>query len=283
MVFTAFFRFGWHRSLSSQNRLKKIVYFLLGDPATPTQIRILPFLTFLNGREVGAALDIGISHGSLVYYLADRYPNARIWGVDVVEEFLEEARKVKKLCGNRYDNVTILPQDIQKPLESIGGTKVDMVTMFDVLEHIKDYEAAIENVGRHIAPGGLIVIGTPYFNDGGSPVPENKSDVHVLHIDHEWKGFSTESLGNVLGRHGFRVKKDLSGIGLFGRWALKLYYFCVIDRSKNYSTGVTPAYKNLPFLFLALYPLIFSFVLLDVYTRYRLKRSEHCLVVAEKN
>jgi len=88
MNYFRFFRFGWHRSLSIGSRLKQVVYFVLGDPSTPTQIRILPSLLWLRNRQVSNALDIGISHGSLLYYLADEYRNANVYGIDVVDEFI---------------------------------------------------------------------------------------------------------------------------------------------------------------------------------------------------
>lgn len=151
MNYFRFFRFGWHRSLSVGSKLKKVVYFVLGDPATPTQIRIHPFLLWMRNIQVSNALDIGISHGSLIYYLADEYRNANVYGVDVVDEFIEESMKIKFRCGEVYANVTIVKCDIQKPITF--GSAFDLVTMFDVLEHIKDYDACLKNISEKMRGG----------------------------------------------------------------------------------------------------------------------------------
>lgn len=280
MNYFRFFRFGWHRSLSVGSKLKKVVYFVLGDPATPTQIRIHPFLLWMRNIQVSNALDIGISHGSLIYYLADEYRNANVYGVDVVDEFIEESMKIKFRCGEVYANVTIVKCDIQKPITF--GSAFDLVTMFDVLEHIKDYDACLKNISEKMRGGGILAVGTPYCEDGGVPVQEEKGALHVEHIDHEWKGFSAESIKAILARHGFVIIRDLSGFGYFGRTALKMFYFFTINHSKEQLTDVTPTYNKIPIFFLLFYPLIYFFVCLDVVMKIKNDKTGHCLVIAKK-
>lgn len=280
MNYFHFFRFGWHRSLSVGNRLKKVIYWVLGDPATPTQIRILPFLLWMRNRQVSNVLDIGISHGSLIYYLADEYRNAKVYGVDVLDEFIEESMKIKFRRGEAYANVTIMKGDIQKPL-TFGAT-FDLVTMFDVLEHVKDYDACLKNISEKMQVGGILAVGTPYCEDGGVPVQVDKGALHVEHIDHEWKGFSVESIKGMLARHGFVIIKDFSGFGYFGRLALKMFYFFTIDHSKGQATDVTPIYKEVPIFFLLFYPLVYFFVCIDVMRKIKNDKAGHCLVIAKK-
>ncbi len=276
-----FVRFGWHRSLSAGSRLKKFVYYVLGDPATPTQIRIIPFLLWMRNRQVSNALDIGISHGSLIYYLADQYRNANVYGIDVVDEFIEESRKIKFLSGKVYENVTIINCDIQDPLPSFLPS-FDLITMFDVLEHVKNYDACLKNISDKMQQGGILAIGTPYCEDCGFPVQVEKGALHIEHIDHEWKGFSAESMKTILERHGFAIIKDISGFGYFGRFALKMFYFFTIDHSKPYTTDVTPTYNKLPIFFLLFYPLIWVFVCIDAVRKIKNDKTGHCLVIAKK-
>ena len=56
------------------------------------------------------------------------YLLAHVYGVDVVDEFIEESMKIKFRCGEVYANVTIVKWDIQKPLSF--GAAFDLVTMF---------------------------------------------------------------------------------------------------------------------------------------------------------
>ena len=51
-----------------------------------------------------------------------------------------------------YANVTIVKCDIQKPITF--GSAFDLVTMFDVLEHIKDYDACLKNISEKMRGGG---------------------------------------------------------------------------------------------------------------------------------
>jgi SAM-dependent methyltransferase len=55
---------------------------------------------------------------------------------------------------------TVLDVDITKPGEFHGS--FDAVTCISVVEHIVDHESAMRNMLRLLAPGGLIVITTPY-------------------------------------------------------------------------------------------------------------------------
>ena len=111
---------------------------------------------------------------------------------------------------------------------------------------------------------------------------EEKGALHVEHIDHEWKGFSAESIKAILARHGFVIIRDLSGFGYFGRTALKMFYFFTINHSKEQLTDVTPTYNKIPIFFLLFYPLIYFFVCLDVVMKIKNDKTGHCLVIAKK-
>jgi 2-polyprenyl-3-methyl-5-hydroxy-6-metoxy-1,4-benzoquinol methylase len=59
---------------------------------------------------------------------------------------------------NRHS--TVLDVDITKPGEFHGT--FDAVTCISVMEHIMDHETAVRHMLRLLAPGGLLVITTPY-------------------------------------------------------------------------------------------------------------------------
>lgn len=99
-------------------------------------------------KEPGALLDIGCSLGYFV-----EAANARGWrasGVEISPAASEEAR------GIGLDVRTGI-------LEEAGyeDGSFDCVTMWDVLEHVPDPTAHMIEVRRVLAPGGLVVIGTP--------------------------------------------------------------------------------------------------------------------------
>ncbi len=96
----------------------------------------------------GRLLDIGCSLGYFV-----EAANARGWtasGIDISEHAAYEARK--------------FGLDVRAgTIEQIGfeDCSFDCVTMWDVLEHVPNPTAHMLEVRRILAPGGLVVIGTP--------------------------------------------------------------------------------------------------------------------------
>ena len=99
-------------------------------------------------------LDIGCNTGSLVYNLTLRgFRHA--YGIDTEEKKIEEGRSIyPDLIGklDKYDGDTL-------PYEN---DSFDVVTMFDVLEHIDEvHEFLVKEVRRVLKKGGLLIFQTP--------------------------------------------------------------------------------------------------------------------------
>lgn len=104
---------------------------------------IAPDLPFLNILEVGGG------QGGLTALL---YPNAHITNLDLDPKFAQAP------C-NQKPNVEFVIGDATRLL--FPDSSFDAVTMFDVLEHIPDDQAAIAEVLRVLKPGGFLLISTP--------------------------------------------------------------------------------------------------------------------------
>ncbi len=98
--------------------------------------------------EPGRLLDIGCSLGYFVEAASRRGWQAS--GIEISPHAAEEARKLG------LDVKTGVLEDAAYPDASF-----DCVTMWDVLEHVPDPTAHMLEVRRVLAPGGLVVIGTP--------------------------------------------------------------------------------------------------------------------------
>lgn len=100
------------------------------------------------GCGVGGFLDQATAHGLSVF------------GFDASIAQVEQARLRHPNVANCIDvedYVAALPD----------GTKFDFITMWDVLEHIRDPEQLLVGIRRHLAPGGLFFVSVP----GGGPTP----------------------------------------------------------------------------------------------------------------
>lgn len=139
--------------------------------------------------EPGRLLDIGCSLGYFVEAAVARGWNAS--GVEISPDASAEAR------GFGLDVRTGILQDAGFPDGSF-----DCVTMWDVLEHVPDPVAHMLEVRRVLAPGGLVVIGTP---DLGHPMRIIKRERwrHLKPAEHIFY-FQGSCISRLFQRSGFK-------------------------------------------------------------------------------
>jgi SAM-dependent methyltransferase len=87
----------------------------------------------------------------------------------------------------------------------------DLVTMWDVIEHIPDVVAAAKEVRRLLAPGGKFLIETQDIESLAARVL-GKRWQHYKHAEHIYH-FHERTLADVLGRAGFRVIENRPWLG----------------------------------------------------------------------
>ncbi|MGA7885800.1 MAG: class I SAM-dependent methyltransferase [Acidobacteriaceae bacterium] len=128
-------------------------------------------------------LDIGCGHGVLLYVLQQMgYGNIR--GVDGSAEQVEFAKRLGVAGVELGDGMTFLRQ--------CGSESVDVVCLFDVLEHLTRQEAfdLIVEVRRVLSPGGVCI--------GHAPNAEGIFGARVRHGDltHE-QAFTPKSINQM--------------------------------------------------------------------------------------
>lgn len=104
----------------------------------------------VGGRDI-SVLDVGCGTGELLRVLAAMV-GVKVLGVDVDEVSVEAARAI---CAG-LDNVELRVGTIQS---AVGGGTFDVVVLTQVLDHIPDVEAVLEQVARSVAPSGRVLIG----------------------------------------------------------------------------------------------------------------------------
>ena len=98
-------------------------------------------------------LDIGAHRGSFVAQL-DKHRYTNVVGIDIHPDIIEYGKQLHPNIADRlqaYDG-----QNIPFASESF-----DVVTMFDVIEHISDPPAFLKQVYQRLRPGGKFIFQTP--------------------------------------------------------------------------------------------------------------------------
>jgi len=100
------------------------------------------------------ALDVGCGYG----YVMDMLKSFgyAVFGIDVSCYAL---RRAKELLSKRSRQFTLLVHDIQKPLPL--RIKFDLITCFEVLEHLPKPLLALKNMYNSLKPNGVLVARTP--------------------------------------------------------------------------------------------------------------------------
>ena len=144
---------------------------------------------FVKSRE--HVLDVGCASGYFLDVLA-----AQGWkGIEGIELDPELAKELK-LKYNVFD----------QPIEKIKlEQQYDLITLFDVIEHIPLLNEALENIKNGLAADGLFVIATPNYDSWqrkllGKRWPHFKPLEHIYYFD-------ATSLTKILGNHKLKVLK----------------------------------------------------------------------------
>jgi ubiquinone/menaquinone biosynthesis C-methylase UbiE len=103
--------------------------------------------------QEGSLLDIGAASGIFVKAAVDA--GYKACGLEPSEWMCEFARK--------HYNVTLLPGEVENA--KFKDNSFDIITMWDVLEHIPDPMNTLKEVKRILKPGGFLVINYPRIDD----------------------------------------------------------------------------------------------------------------------
>jgi SAM-dependent methyltransferase len=148
----------------------------------------------------GRVLDVGCAAG---YFLA--VAREAGWTVTGLEPSDAIRPQAEERLGKEQVRGGLLGQ-VELPA---GG--FDLVTMWDVIEHIPDVVGAVREVRRLLAPGGKFLIETQNVRSLAARVL-GKRWQHYKHAEHIYH-FHERTLADALGRAGFRVLENRPWLG----------------------------------------------------------------------
>lgn len=185
-----------------------------GSPATEYRIRLVQRrLNSTLSQPDPRFLDIGSGPGDLAAAIEQRFPRAKIRGLELSSEGVQLARR-------RVPSAEFLEADLTKPLEPPRGWTrwATAAACSEVLEHLDDPEIFLKGSLRFLAPGCRVVITVPAG-------PMSAFDHHIGHRRH----FTRNDLRHTLTESGLRVQRiDATGFPFFN-----LYRLSVIARGER--------------------------------------------------
>ena len=166
-------------------------------------------------------IDIGCSSGSMLRLMRERLPHATLIGADYISGPLRGL--AASLPGIPFLQFNL----VSCPLPS---SSVDAVVLLNVLEHIEDDRAAMEQVFRILKPGGVAVIEVP-----AGPHLFDVYDKQLMHF----RRYTLRSLCDKLAETHFIVKeRSHLGVFLYPAFAIvkkrnKRYMYCSDERQRE--------------------------------------------------
>jgi SAM-dependent methyltransferase len=140
----------------------------------------------------GRVLDIGAGVGKFLRGLADNWERYAVEGSESTRRELEAA------------SVKVF-RELSEAVQSNAGT-FQVITLFQVLEHIADFDLILKQCHRLLVPGGRLVVTVP---DGDAMIRQERMtgspDMPPNHIN-KW---TPGSLSRVLERTGFRLGQPM--------------------------------------------------------------------------
>ncbi len=163
----------------------------------------------LHYRKTGRLLDIGCALGMFLQKATQYFDCA---GSDLSAYALNEARK--RLPGNI--------RLFQGSLGSLPGEAIyDVVTCFDIIEHVPDLESVWKNLLALLKPDGLLVVTVPVY-DGPLGKLVDRLDHDLTHIHRRERRFWIQELT----AH-FQV---VDVLGIWRYFLLNCFYLNVVSR-----------------------------------------------------
>ncbi|WP_322793426.1 class I SAM-dependent methyltransferase [Bellilinea sp.] len=169
----------------------------------------------LKYRNSGKLLDIGCATGDFLDEVSHYGKNTQwdLYGVEISKYAAELASRKK------YLNI------FNTTLEDCGFPDhfFDVITLWDVLEHLYDPAGSLSEINRILKPGGLLILRVPNFNS-----------LDRIIFQSEWAGwdaprhlyvFSKKSITAFLERTGFSILNFNTNIGSYTTFLLSLRFF----------------------------------------------------------
>lgn len=141
-------------------------------------------------------LDLGTLDGSFPITIAKHF-GIPVTGVDLTKDGIAIARERAKTLGLEAEFYQGTCEEWLAKFAK-DGRKFDMITAFEIIEHVKDVDVFLKGLDKVLAPGGNILLSTPDFESPafGKDDEQNKCHIRLFTIaDEDYE--AVNKFGNV--------------------------------------------------------------------------------------
>jgi 2-polyprenyl-3-methyl-5-hydroxy-6-metoxy-1,4-benzoquinol methylase len=129
------------------------------------------------GKKNFKLLDLGCLDGSFALSVAKNL-GIFVTGVDLTKDGIDIANeRAKQLkTPTRFVQGTV-----EHWLEAIAesGEKFEVITFFEIIEHVEDVQLCLKLIDKVLAPGGSVLVSTPAFED---PIYGKDDEANTCHV-----------------------------------------------------------------------------------------------------
>ena len=206
-----------------------------------------------NGFTPDHIADAGSGFGQYVFYFSNKFPTARITGLDIKQEQVDDCNSFFSSI-NRQNRVSFEYADLTT-LEV--GEAYDLILSVDVMEHIEDDRTVFQRFYKGLTPGGVLLISTP-SDQGGSDVHHHHEESFI--DEHVRDGYGVGEIEEKLREAGFSNIHIRYSYGNPGKisWKLSMKYPILLANVSKLFLLLLPLY------YLVTYPICFVLNMFDV-------------------
>jgi SAM-dependent methyltransferase len=151
--------YGQEQKLVEPTRLKKVVTSFFGTTHIGERSRhqqLMKAIQYLPPLKRASVLDAGSASGAHSFYLAKKFPDWQILGVEIEPEKEKNALKIKAAFG--FSNVDFIAADLR---EIRHKSRFDLIFSISVLNYLADPNPVMENFSRALKPEGYLILNLP--------------------------------------------------------------------------------------------------------------------------
>ncbi len=197
----------------------RIGFYLHGFPFVSSWLRHRYFMHAIKGLYFSEVLDAGCGSGDFVFYLARKYPHARISGLDCDKDII--MRNVRFAEKNGIKNVSFMAQNVH---EFSCNRRFDLIYSIESLQYVGNNERVIHNFFAALKQGGYLYIHM-LGPDWNGPVLFGRRHFRNFYSEvkkFRGKRYTPVELSCILQRIGFEPLIVKRTFGPFGRLAWEI-------------------------------------------------------------